>query len=210
MWKEPSIKWSRAGRAAPVGRPPLSYLAALLPLVCGLMFQNGCFSSSQGAHSRKGRKRIWQMACMLSLKKLPRNCCLALPLTSHLSKLRPGNPSGYKETGICSLYCEQPYSQLTTGFHYWSNRRVQIWRKHQGKIWFDRWPNTEVKRGEEPKRPSVFRLLLMRERVFSALSRDKVDSKRRNRLGERNAGKLVTMTRIMVWINYEQKSNHRL
>lgn len=56
----------------------------------------------------------------------------------------------------------------------------------------------------------MFRLLLIRGRVFSALSRDKVDSKRRNRLGERNAGKLVTMTRIIVWLNYERKSNKSL
>lgn len=56
----------------------------------------------------------------------------------------------------------------------------------------------------------MFRLLLIRGRVFSALSRDTVDSKRRNRLGEGNAGKMVNMTRIIVWLNDEQKSNKSL
>lgn len=66
-------------------------------------------------------------------------------------------------------------------------------RKKHGKIEVEQWPDTEVKEGEEPKGPPVFRFFLIRGMVFNALSRDGVESSRSS-LGKEYRGKMMNMT----------------
>lgn len=84
------------GGKPPTGRPPLSCLAAPLSLGGCLIFQNGCFGSSQ-EHIVGKEKKMWKKVLIFSFKKLPRSCCIALPLISHLSEIWHRNTWSCKE-----------------------------------------------------------------------------------------------------------------
>lgn len=59
----------------------------------------------------------------------------------------------------------------------------------------------------KPKRAPVFKFLLSTGRVLNALIRDRVESRRTNRLGEEHTKKMMNDFRIILLLNYEQKSN---